>query len=136
MSRVLSGMRPTGPLHIGHYLGALGNWFRLQDEYECFFIIADLHTLTTRPDRSNIVDMENNIPEMILDYLAVGIDPERSLRGRLLHRQIRSDKCPIHGVCEGNGSSGARSSAGPQDTRGAGASPGRFRELEGRQGIL
>ena len=52
--RILTGDRPTGKLHLGHYVGSLANRVRLQDEYECFFIIADLHTLTTRPEKEHI----------------------------------------------------------------------------------
>jgi len=76
--RILTGDRPTGPLHLGHYVGTLANRLRLQDSYECFFIVADLHTLTTRPDRADIAALGDHIREMVLDYLAVGIDPERS----------------------------------------------------------
>jgi tryptophanyl-tRNA synthetase len=66
-------------MHLGHYVGSLKNRVRLQDEYECFFIIADLHTLTTRPDRQAIDGIGQNVRDMVLDYLAVGIDPERSV---------------------------------------------------------
>ncbi|MBN1889768.1 MAG: tryptophan--tRNA ligase, partial [Thermoflexales bacterium] len=76
--RILTGDRPTGKLHLGHYVGSLHNRVKLQDEYECYFIVADLHVLTTRPEKDSIVDMDANIREMVLDYLAVGIDPERS----------------------------------------------------------
>jgi tryptophanyl-tRNA synthetase len=76
--RILTGDRPTGPLHLGHYVGTLANRLRLQDSYECFFIVADLHTLTTRPEKADIARLGENIREMVLDYLAVGIDPERS----------------------------------------------------------
>jgi tryptophanyl-tRNA synthetase len=76
--RILTGDRPTGKMHLGHYVGSLANRIRLQEEYECFFIIADLHTLTTRPDRGSIEQIEANVREMMLDYLAVGIDPESS----------------------------------------------------------
>lgn len=76
--RILTGDRPTGPLHLGHYVGTLANRVRLQDGYECFFIIADLHTLTTRPERESIAELPSNVGEMVLDYLAVGIDPGRS----------------------------------------------------------
>jgi tryptophanyl-tRNA synthetase len=76
--RILTGDRPTGRLHLGHYVGSLRNRVALQDEYECFFIIADLHTLTTRPEKENIVELDHNIREMVLDYLSVGIDPERA----------------------------------------------------------
>ena len=73
--RILTGDRPTGKLHLGHYVGTLRNRVRLQDEYECFFIIADLHTLTTRPEKENIGEIGANAREMVLDYLAVGLDP-------------------------------------------------------------
>ena len=75
--RVLSGMRPTGKLHLGNYMGALVNWVKLQDEYDCYFFIADWHALTTDyADTSNVA--ENTI-EVLLDYLAAGLDPERSV---------------------------------------------------------
>ncbi len=77
--RILTGDRPTGRMHLGHYVGSLANRIRLQDEYECFFIIADLHTLTTKPDKDALVQIESFVHEMVLDYLAVGIDPERSV---------------------------------------------------------
>jgi len=77
--RVLTGDRPTGKLHLGHYVGSLVNRVRLQDEYECFFIIADLHTLTTSPTKEKISHIKQNIREIVLDYLAVGIDPNKSV---------------------------------------------------------
>jgi tryptophanyl-tRNA synthetase len=77
--RILTGDRPTGRMHLGHFVGSLENRVRLQDEYECFFIIADLHTLTTKPDKDALVQIEGFVHEMVLDYLAVGIDPERSV---------------------------------------------------------
>jgi tryptophanyl-tRNA synthetase len=76
--RILTGDRPTGQLHLGHYVGSLENRLRLQDTYECFFIIADLHTLTTQPEREHISQVGSNVRDVMLDYLAVGIDPERS----------------------------------------------------------
>jgi len=76
--RLLTGDRPTGRLHLGHYVGSLANRVRLQHEYESFFIIADLHTLTTRPEREYIRDIPLYIREMVLDYLSVGIDPQVS----------------------------------------------------------
>ena len=75
--RILTGDRPTGRLHLGHYVGSLRNRLNLQEEYECFFIIADLHTLTTRPDKSDVTAIGENVRELLLDYLAVGIDPDR-----------------------------------------------------------
>ena len=74
--RVLSGMRPTGAMHIGHYHGALKNWVRLQDEYRCFFFVADWHALTTAYDEIDVI--EKSVWEMLIDWLAAGLDPERS----------------------------------------------------------
>ncbi|MFQ5942430.1 MAG: tryptophan--tRNA ligase [Anaerolineales bacterium] len=76
--RILTGDRPTGRLHLGHYVGSLENRLKLQDTYECFFIIADLHTLTTQPEREHISQVGSNVREVMLDYLAAGIDPEKS----------------------------------------------------------
>lgn len=78
--RVLTGDRPTGKLHLGHYIGSLQARVRYQNDpqYECYFIIADLHALTTQPKKADILAMRENIREMVLDYLAVGIDPEKS----------------------------------------------------------
>ncbi len=77
--RILTGDRPTGKLHLGHYVGSLANRVRLQDEYECFFIIADLHTLTTKPEKEHIEGLAENVRSAVLDYLACGIDPARSV---------------------------------------------------------
>ncbi|MCS7312814.1 MAG: tryptophan--tRNA ligase, partial [Acidobacteria bacterium] len=74
--RVLSGMRPTGKLHLGHWSGALVNWVRLQDQYECFYVIVDYHALTSEYETPQVV--RASIPEVLLDWLAVGIDPERT----------------------------------------------------------
>jgi tryptophanyl-tRNA synthetase len=74
--RILSGMRPTGPLHLGNYMGALDNWTRLQDAYECFFSIVDWHSLTT--DYADPSSIRENVIEVATDWLAAGIDPERS----------------------------------------------------------
>ncbi len=76
--RILTGDRPTGDLHLGHYVGSLANRVRLQDEYDCYFIIADLHTLTTRPEKDHILSLPATIRGVTLDYLSAGIDPERS----------------------------------------------------------
>ena len=76
-SRVLSGMRPTGKLHLGNYMGALANWVKLQDEYECYFFIADWHALTT--DYGDTSKVAENTIDVLLDYLAAGLDPERSV---------------------------------------------------------
>ncbi len=75
--RVLSGMRPTGKLHLGNYMGALHNWVRLQDQYECYFFIADWHALTT--DYADPSAIAANTREVALDYLAAGLDPEKSV---------------------------------------------------------
>lgn len=76
--RILTGDRPTGKLHLGHYVGSLKNRVALQDAYECFFIIADLHTLTTKPQKEHVLVLAQNIYDVVLDYLSVGIDPEKS----------------------------------------------------------
>jgi tryptophanyl-tRNA synthetase len=73
--RVLSGMRSTGKLHLGNYVGALQNWVRLQDQYECFFFVADWHALTT--DYADTSQVKQNSLEVLLDWLAAGLDPER-----------------------------------------------------------
>ena len=75
--RVLSGMRPTGKLHLGNYMGALANWVKLQDQYECYFFIADWHALTT--DYADTSQVTANIKEVLLDYLAAGLDHEKSV---------------------------------------------------------
>ncbi len=76
--RLLTGDRPTGRLHLGHYVGSLSNRVRLQHQYESFFIIADLHTLTTKPEPQHIKEIPTYIRETVLDYLSIGIDPEVS----------------------------------------------------------
>jgi tryptophanyl-tRNA synthetase len=75
--RVLSGMRSTGKLHLGNYVGALDNWVRMQDEYECFFEVADWHALTT--DYADTSRVKQNSLEVALDWLAAGLDPEKSV---------------------------------------------------------
>jgi tryptophanyl-tRNA synthetase len=74
--RIVSGMRPTGKLHLGHYHGVLANWQKLQEEFECFFFAADWHSLTT--EYENTEGIVENTYEMVLDWLAFGIDPEKS----------------------------------------------------------
>ena len=74
--RIMSGMRPTGKLHLGHYLGVIKNWVNLQDEYECYFSIADWHALTTKYNQTQ--DMKQNVQDVLLDWLCSGIDPEKS----------------------------------------------------------
>jgi tryptophanyl-tRNA synthetase len=76
--RLLTGDRPTGRLHLGHYVGSIINRLKLQDDYECFFLIADLHMLTTKNERAHIDAIRENAVEMVTDYLACGIDPARS----------------------------------------------------------
>ena len=71
--RVLSGMRPTGALHLGHYHGALKNWVRLQSEMDCFYFVADWHALTTHYENREVI--EKNVYEMVIDWLAAGLDP-------------------------------------------------------------
>ncbi|MFY9114909.1 MAG: tryptophan--tRNA ligase, partial [Dethiobacteria bacterium] len=74
---MLSGMRPSGFLHLGNYLGALQNWVKLQDEYRCYFFIADWHALTTEYEYS--AQIGENISEMVLDWLSAGLDPDRAV---------------------------------------------------------
>lgn len=73
--RVLSGMRPTGALHLGHYHGALKNWVQLQNEHDCFFFVADWHALTTHYEERGV--MARYVDDMVIDWLAAGLDPER-----------------------------------------------------------
>ena len=74
--RVLSGMRPTGALHLGHYHGALKNWVRLQDQFDCFYFVADWHALTTHYEDRQVI--EQTVYDMVIDWLAAGIDPEKA----------------------------------------------------------
>ena len=74
--RVLSGMRPTGRLHLGHYHGVLKNWVKLQTEYECFFFVADWHALTTHYEDPHII--EESVWDMVVDWLAAGVDPNNA----------------------------------------------------------
>jgi tryptophanyl-tRNA synthetase len=76
IDRVLSGMRPTGRLHIGHYHGALKNWVKLQEEYECLYFAADWHVLTTHHDEASVIS--ETVWDMFVDWLAVGINPTRA----------------------------------------------------------
>jgi tryptophanyl-tRNA synthetase len=75
--RILSGMRPTGPLHLGHLVGALNNWVRLQEEYQCYFMVADWHALMS--EYENSAQIQTFIYENVADWLASGIDPEKSV---------------------------------------------------------
>ncbi|MBU5613705.1 tryptophan--tRNA ligase [Geomonas azotofigens] len=76
-NRIVSGMRPTGKLHLGHYHGVLSNWMELQRNFECFFFAADWHSLTT--EYASTDGIQDSINEMVLDWLAFGIDPEQSV---------------------------------------------------------
>lgn len=75
--RILSGMRPTGKLHVGNLVGALENWIHLEDEYECYYFVADWHMLTT--EYAGVRDLQQNILEMVTDWLAAGLDPSKSV---------------------------------------------------------
>ena len=74
--RVLSGMRPTGPMHLGHYHGCLKNWIELQNEYDSYYFVADWHAFTTH--YSDNIDLESNVMDMVVDWLATGINPNTS----------------------------------------------------------
>ncbi|MEK7851566.1 MAG: tryptophan--tRNA ligase, partial [Deltaproteobacteria bacterium] len=78
--RVVSGMRPTGKLHLGHYHGVLSSWLELQDSHECFFFAADWHALTT--EYANPGFVKESIDDLFLDWLSVGIDPEKCIMFR------------------------------------------------------
>jgi tryptophanyl-tRNA synthetase len=77
MSIIVSGMRPTGRLHLGHLHGALRNWIRLQSERRCFFFVADWHALTSDPEHTGAI--RNNTIDMVIDWLAAGLDPQRAV---------------------------------------------------------
>ncbi|MFA7652886.1 MAG: tryptophan--tRNA ligase [Candidatus Omnitrophota bacterium] len=74
--RILSGMRPTGKLHLGHLVGALDNWVKLQEEYDCFFMVADWHAFMS--EYENTAELPENIIDNVVDWLSVGIDPDKS----------------------------------------------------------
>lgn len=76
--KIVSGDRPTGKLHLGHWVGSIKNRVTFQTQYDCFFFIADLHTLTTKPQKQEILEMRQHIIEVVLDWLACGIDPSLS----------------------------------------------------------
>jgi tryptophanyl-tRNA synthetase len=86
--RIVSGMRPTGKLHLGNYVGALRNWVNLQDAYDCFFFIADWHALTT--DYANTSDVKQNSLEVMIDYLAAGLTLNAALSSfnRMCHSTL------------------------------------------------
>jgi tryptophanyl-tRNA synthetase len=72
---VLSGIRPTGYLHLGNYFGAVRNFIKMQEDYKCFFFIADIHSLTTHPTPENL---QSGVKQVLAEYLACGIDPEKA----------------------------------------------------------
>lgn len=74
--KIVSGMRSTGKLHLGHYLGVLTNWIKLQEEYDCYFFVADWHALTTKYDKTE--DLRQDVIDVVIDWLACGINPEKS----------------------------------------------------------
>jgi len=74
--RIMSGMRPTGKLHLGHYLGVIENWVKLQNDYECYFSVADWHALTTNYDKTE--QLKENVLNVVIDWLACGINPEKA----------------------------------------------------------
>jgi len=90
--RVVSGMRPTGALHLGHYHGALKNWVKLQSEFPCFYFVADWHALTTHYDEPEVI--EENAWEMVIDWLAAGVDPAQAtlfMQSRILeHAELHT----------------------------------------------
>ena len=75
MDRVVSGIRPTGFLHLGNYFGALRNFIKMQEENDCFFFIADYHSLTTHPTP---LDLQSNVRNILIEYIAAGLDPEKA----------------------------------------------------------
>src|SRR6476661_3349140 len=75
METVVSGIRSTGKLHLGNYYGAVKNFIKMQQDYNCFFFIADYHSLTTHPTPS---DLHGNVRQVLIEYLAAGIDPEKA----------------------------------------------------------
>ena len=85
--RVLSGMRSTGKLHLGNYVGALENWVRMQETYDCFFFIADWHALTT--DYADTSSVKANSVDVLLDWLAAGLDPDKAKALREAFRVLK-----------------------------------------------
>ena len=73
--KVMSGIRPTGFLHLGNYFGAIRNYVRMQNEFECFFMVADLHSLTTHPDTK---ELKNNVHRVLAENIACGLDPDKA----------------------------------------------------------
>src|SRR6185437_2335908 len=94
LPRVLSGMRPTGKLHLGNYVGALQNWVKLQNTHDCFFFVADWHALTT--DYDNTSRLADNSLEVVLDFLAAGLDPEKCSIFVQSHVREHAEQRPAH----------------------------------------
>ncbi len=92
-NRIVSGMRPTGKLHLGHFHGVLSNWLELQRNFDCFFFAADWHSLTT--EYANTEGIKDSINEMVLDWLAFGIDPEKSVIFEQSHVPQHAELCLI-----------------------------------------
>ena len=74
MARVVSGIRPTGKLHLGNYFGAVKSFLRMQEEHDCFFFVADIHSLTTHPTPA---DLHANVHQVLAEHLAMGVDPDK-----------------------------------------------------------
>ncbi len=77
MSVILSGMRPTGALHLGHYVGVIKNWVELQDQYKCFFFVADWHAMTSNYDSVNVIHEARR--EYVRGWLSCGVDPKKAM---------------------------------------------------------
>ncbi|WP_029893783.1 tryptophan--tRNA ligase [Desulfohalovibrio reitneri] len=90
-NRIVSGMRPTGPLHLGHYFGVLLNWEKMQRENECFFFVADWHALTT--DYADPSRIKEFVPELVMDWLAAGLDPEKCV---LFQQSMVKEHAELH----------------------------------------
>ena len=117
---MLSGMRPTGKLHLGNYMGALYNWVRLQHEYECYFFIADWHALTS--DYADTSQVRQNTREVALDFLAAGLDPEECAIFVQSHVKPHSELPSVARDDHSTGLAGARAhlqgAAGESDDQG------------------
>jgi len=94
--RILSGIRPTGPLHLGNLYGALKNWVKLQEQYQCFYFIADWHALTTEFEHTEIIKPATR--DIIMDWLAVGLDPEQSVLFIQSRIKEHSELCLLLGM--------------------------------------
>ena len=93
-NRILSGMRTTGTLHLGHYHGVLKNWLNLQHEHECFFEVANLHSLTTHYQSPEVI--EQSLWDMVIDWLAVGINPGSAHIFSFSHKYLKSLNCTCY----------------------------------------